>query len=99
MKLKNYLFIILILAILLFFTVNLSPYPKNPEKWFEIRYYIGGNLECLIPSPVTSSSVDLYLTRNEIDIRKEISKITKDEGIDIVIVACSSPEAQKLALD
>ena len=44
-------------------------------------------------------NADYYFILNEIDIRKEISKITKDEGIDIVIVACSSPEAQKLALD
>jgi len=44
-------------------------------------------------------NADNYFILNEIDIRKEISKITKGEGIDIAIVACSSPEAQKLALD
>jgi len=69
MKIENYLFVILVLSALLFFIVNWSPYPKNPEKWFEIRYYVGGNLECLIPSSITGSAVDIYLTINEIDIR------------------------------
>ena len=69
MKIKNYfLFIIfIILLVSLIFISNWDSYPKNPNKLFEIRYFLVGNSECLVSN--SGSAVDIRLTRNEIYIR------------------------------
>ena len=44
-------------------------------------------------------NADYYFILNKTDIKKEVDKITCGQGLDVVITACSSPKAQKLALD
>ena len=46
-----------------------------------------------------ASGADYCLDTNTVDVKKETMKLTDDRGADIVITACSAPEAQKQALD
>jgi L-iditol 2-dehydrogenase len=45
------------------------------------------------------AGADYYLDPSSENFKGEIKKITRENGADVVITACSSPEAQKLALE
>jgi len=42
---------------------------------------------------------DYYFVSSQVNIKERVNKITNGKGADAVIVACSSADAQKLALD
>ncbi len=45
------------------------------------------------------AGADIYLNPQEEDLKEKVTELTQGRGADQVIVACSSPEAQKLALE